>query len=69
MEINDQNLCEACKALEGKSRHTPPHRNLIQTNFKEVISQFGNVYEYYYICKDCSKTWLHEKGTYSQGWI
>lgn len=69
MEISDINLCDACKALLGKSRHTPPHRNLRQTNFKEVKSIFGNVDEYYYSCNDCSKTWVHEKGNYGQGWI
>lgn len=69
MEINDLNLCEACKALLGKSRHEPPHRNLIQTGFTEVKSDFGNVDEFYYTCNACTKTWLLEKGTYGQGWI
>ncbi|MEJ5146413.1 hypothetical protein [Sphingobacterium sp. MYb388] len=69
MEKNDINLCDACKALLGKKRHTPPHKYLIQTNFLEVKSQFCNVDEYFYTCRTCSKTWLLEKGTYGQGWV
>lgn len=69
MEISDLYLCDACKALLGKSRHTPLHRNLRQTNFKEVKSQFGNVDEYYYTCNVCSKNWLRETGSYGEGWI
>lgn len=62
-------LCLDCQELIGKGRHTPPHTNLIQTNFKEVKSQFGNVDEYYYKCTVCPKTWLHETGSYGEGWI
>jgi len=68
MEKTDLNICYDCKKLVGK-RHEPPHKNLTQTNFKEVKSSFGNIDEYYYSCKSCNKTWLRETGTYGEGWI
>ncbi|WP_330745334.1 hypothetical protein [Chryseobacterium sp. CP-77] len=68
-EENNIQLCKDCKDLIGEQRHTPPHKNLVQTDFKEVKSQFGNVDEYYYKCNSCSKTWLRETGSYGEGWI
>lgn len=68
-EIKSDEFCSDCKELIGKGRHTPPHKNLVQTGYKEVKSQFGNVDEYYYSCKICSKTWMHETGSYGEGWI
>lgn len=68
-EIKTNELCADCKELIGKGRYTPAHKNLVQTNFKEVKSQFGNVDEYYYKCNACSKTWLRETGNYGEGWI
>lgn len=68
-DVKTDDLCLNCKELIGKSRHTPPHNDLEQTGFKEVKSQFGNVDEYYYKCKVCSKTWMHETGSYGEGWI
>jgi len=68
-EENNIVPCQDCKNLIGKQRHTPPHQNLVQTNFKEVKSMFGNVDEHYYKCKICSKTWLHETGRYGEGWL
>lgn len=68
-EVKIDELCVDCKELIGKGRYTPPHKNLVQTNFKEVKSQFGNVDEYYYKCNACPKTWLHETGSYGEGWI
>lgn len=66
---NNMDLCEDCKNLVGKQRYTPAHRNLVKTTSKEVKSMFGNVDEHYYKCKECSKTWLHETGSYGQGWL
>lgn len=68
-ELKSDELCNDCKELIGKGIHTQPHKNLVQTNFKEVKSQFGNVDEYYYKCTACPKTWLHETGNYGEGWI
>lgn len=68
-EENNIVLCEDCKNLVGKQRYTPPHGNLVRSSFKEVKSMFGNVDEHYYVCNTCSKTWLHETGTYGEGWI
>nr|WP_199000931.1 hypothetical protein [Flavobacterium sp. ASV13] len=62
-------FCKECKDLIGKKRYTSPHSNLTQTNVKEVNSIFGNVDEHYYNCKVCSTKWLHETGSYGEGWI
>lgn len=62
-------LCKDCKALVGKKRYTSSHRNLKKTNKREVNSIFGNVDEHYYECASCSTTWLHETGSYGEGWI
>lgn len=77
MENNDlknndnevKELCEDCKELIGKQRHTPPHENLVKTDFKEVPSMFGNVDEHYYKFKICSKIWMRETGSYGEGWL
>lgn len=61
-------ICEDCQALIGGSRHTPPHKNLISTGYKPFPSMFGSVDEHYYTCKKCGKTWLHETGSYGEGW-
>lgn len=68
IEENTLECCNECIALIGKEWHTPPHKYLVQTDFKAVPSQFGNVDEYYYECKQCDKTWLHETGSYGHGW-
>lgn len=62
-------LCDDCKELVGKKRYTPPHKNLKQTSFKEVKSQFGNVDEYSYSCNKCGKEWFFEGGKYGEGWM
>lgn len=68
--MKNNNLCTDCKELVGKGRHTPPHKNLVQTKLIESgKSMFGRTDEYYYKCKNCSTTWLHEKGSYGEGWI
>jgi hypothetical protein len=61
--------CDSCKQLIGANRRTAPHSNLVQTNYKSVDSVYGSVDEYYYKCKVCGKEWLHEMGSYGQGWI
>lgn len=55
-EKNNIVLCKDCKNLIGKQRHTPPHRNLVKTSFKEVKSMLGNIDEHYYKYNTCSKT-------------
>jgi len=67
-EENTLECCNECVALNGKGRHALPHKYLVQTDFKAVLSQFGNVDEYYYECRKCCKTWLHETGSYGHGW-
>lgn len=67
--IENTNSCKDCENLVDKKRYTDPHENLIETNYIEVKSQFGNVDEVYYKCKVCSTTWLFEKGNYGEGWI
>ncbi|KRD58719.1 hypothetical protein ASE40_20625 [Flavobacterium sp. Root935] len=62
-------ICKDCEALVGKKRYTPPHRNLKKKEIREVNSIFGNVDEHYYECNSCSTTWLHETGSYGEGWI
>lgn len=62
-------LCDDCQKLVGKGRYTPPHNNLVQTDFKEVKSMFGSANEYYYKCKVCSKNWMHERGSSGEGWM
>ncbi len=73
MESNHQTTpvikCEDCEKLVGAGRHTPAHKNLIQTDYKPVSSMFGSVDEYYYKCAACGETWLHETGSYGQGWV
>ncbi len=70
MEKVDKNsYCADCKSLIGAGIHTQAHKNLHQTSFKEVNSMFGSVDEYYYTCKVCEKTWLHETGNYGSGWV
>jgi hypothetical protein len=62
-------LCEDCKELkEDGGRHTPPHKNLRETERVEFKSMFGDVPETYYICTVCGKKWLHETGSYGAGW-
>lgn len=68
-EVTSDNFCVDCKELIGKGRHTPPHNNLIQTDFKEIKSMFGGANEYYYKCKACSATWMHETGSSGAGWM
>lgn len=58
-----EEICTDCKKLLGKGRYTEPHKNLVKTNFNEVKSMFGNVDEYFYKCKVCPKTWMHETGS------
>lgn len=65
----DASLCIDCEKLIGGHRHTPPHGNLVSTRVKEVNSMFGSVDEYYYKCRVCSKEWMHETGSYGQGWV
>jgi len=67
-EENTPKSCDECNALNGKGRHTPPHKYLLQIDFKAFPSQFGNVDEYYYECRQCGKKWLHETGSYGHGW-
>jgi hypothetical protein len=67
-KVKIEEICEDCKKLIDKGRHTESHKNLTQTAFKEFPSQFGNVDEYYYKCKSCPAIWLHETGSYGQGW-
>jgi hypothetical protein len=61
--------CEDCKKLLGADRRIVPHQNLKLTGSKPMTSMFGSVGEYYYECKKCGKSWLHETGSYGEGWI
>jgi hypothetical protein len=63
------NICDDCLALKGASRHATPHKNLRFLEFKPVKSMFGSVDETYYKCSVCGKEWLHETGSYGQGWV
>jgi hypothetical protein len=62
-------MCDECKSLVGAHRHILPHGSLTETKFREVKSQFGNVDEYYYICRVCNTNWMRETGSYGEGWI
>ncbi len=62
-------MCEDCKSLIGAHRHIQPHNSLIETGYREVNSQFGNVDEYFYTCRVCNSKWMRETGSYGEGWI
>jgi len=70
-DLNETNgpPCDDCKGLIGASRHTQPHANLSHVEFKAVRSMYGAVDETYYNCKAYGKQWLHETGSYGQGWV
>lgn len=68
-ENGSRELCNDCKNLIGKGRYDPPHENLKKTGFRPFESMFGSVDEYYYTCKICGTDWLHEKGSYGEGWV
>lgn len=69
LDKTNSTLCDDCKGLIGASRHTRPHANLSHVEFKAVGSMFGSVDETYYKCRVCGKEWLHETGSYGQGWV
>jgi len=62
-------LCDSCRKLVGAGRHTKPHSNLEKTNFNPIKSMHGSVDETDYTCRVCEKKWLHETGSYGQGWV
>ena len=66
---NKTTMCDDCKRLVGAHRHAQPHSNLVSTDFKEINSMFGSVNEHYYECRVCHRKWMHETGSYGQGWM
>lgn len=67
-KVKIEQLCEDCRKLIDKGRHTEPHKNLIQTSFRQFSSQDGSLDEFYYKCNICPAVWLNENGSYGQGW-
>ena len=63
-------ICQPCKGLIGRGRHTPPHSHLVKVGKpREFHSAMGNADEQDYVCQQCDTKWTHEYGNCGTGWF
>ena len=64
-------MCEACTALEGGDRRTPPpHSDLVRVgDLREMTNGPLRADEQDYECKACGTKWMHETGNSGFGWV
>ena len=67
-ENNRVQMCEHCKAQEGKGRNDEPHAHLKSTRFDPWSYEGKTANEHYYKCSICGHEWLHETGNCGEGW-
>jgi hypothetical protein len=67
-EMDDNRLCDDCKALVGAGRYVQAHSGLQLLSSQSFSSAAGSADEAYYQCTVCGKKWLHETGNMGFGW-